>query len=180
MNLRYIALLLVGGLMIFSACNEEEDIVSTDLDFWENALLQGSQCRLSDIDARTLAAEYAPGSVITDGDFLIDQNLSLYIYEMTFDDSVQVNIYLNEEPCALYEIEGAIPPFTYEIEPPLGLVTFQSALAAAEAEVTGATLLDWQLSRDFNAAKVWVYTFEFNTGSDLQTIRVDAGDGTVI
>ncbi|MGB3181464.1 MAG: PepSY domain-containing protein [Cyclobacteriaceae bacterium] len=171
---------LLGVVGAFSiSCNEDEDIISTDLKFWENALLQGAQCRLSDIDARTLAAEYAPGSVITDGDFIIDQNLSLYVYEVTFNDTVPVNLYLNEEPCALYQIDGSTPPYTYEIEPPLGLVKLQTALNNADSEVPEGTLIDWVLTREF-PAKEWVYTFEYSTGASLTTIRIDATDGSVL
>lgn len=171
--------LLVAVSVFFIACDDGDEIVSADLEFWQNALLQGSECRLSDIDARTLAAEYAPGSVITDGDFIVNQNLSLYMYEMTFDDTVQVDLYLNQGPCALYQIEGSVPPYTYEIEPPLNLISFQTALAVASNEVPEATLIDWVLDREF-PTKLWVYTFEYNTGDTITSIRIDANDGTVL
>jgi hypothetical protein len=178
--IRLLFVFLLVGVSAFSiACTEDDGVISTDLEFWENALLEGADCRLTDIDARTLAAEYAPGSVITNGDFVTDQNLSLYIYEMTFDDTVQVNLHLNREPCALYLIEGSIPPYTYEIESPLNLISLQTAMAAADNEVPGATLIDWMLFRE-SADNKWVYTFEYITASAITSIRIDANDGTVL
>lgn len=78
----------------------------------------------------------------------------------------------------LVEIEGHEGPFTYEVDPGLGLIVFSQAKENAMGEVALGELSNWELEKD--EAGIWIYEFIFVNDGQEQQIKIDAATGLVI
>jgi uncharacterized membrane protein YkoI len=80
----------------------------------------------------------------------------------------------------LHEIDGQDSPFTYEVTPGMGLITYSAAKTQAIAAVKNDNLLRWQLEKESDFANKWVYRFEFDDDETEVRVFVDASNGDIL
>ncbi len=94
------------------------------------------------------------------------------------DGGSEVEFEFDQATGTLLEISGDEGPFSYEVNPGLGLVPFSQARDAALGTVTNGEISGWELEQD--AQGNWVYEFEVISDGQSEMVAVDAATGTVI
>jgi len=98
--------------------------------------------------------------------------------DVTTDAGSKIELEFDHATGNLLEIEGNEGPFTYEVDPGLGLVIFSQAKETAMQEVDFGEITKWELEKD--EAGKWIYEFIIANDGQEQQIKIDAATGLVI
>jgi len=91
-----------------------------------------------------------------------------------------VKFYWSTINSELIKIEGIQGAFDYELNPGMSLINFSTAKTFAIAAVKNDAIIQWELEKNEEFIKKWVYEFEFETGSGTQKVYIDAMNGDVL
>ncbi len=90
----------------------------------------------------------------------------------------KIEIEFDQATGDLMQIEGNEGPFTYEVDPGLGLIVFSQAKENALGEVEFGEISNWELDKDDSGQ--WIYEFVIVNDGLEQEIKIDAATGSVI
>ncbi len=98
--------------------------------------------------------------------------------DVTTDAGSKIEIEFDQATGDLTQIEGNEGPFTYEVNPGLGLIVFSQAKENALGEVEFGEITKWELDKDSTGK--WIYEFIIANDGQEQQIKIDAATGLVI
>ena len=163
MNKIKLILIILFAAGIFAACEEEE--VSPQINeaqAVEKATSMVSEGTVSDTSTSTTTE----GAVY-------------YEVDITASSGAVIEVELFQATGELKEIEGDNGPFSYEVDPGMGLKTFTQAKAAALAAQPG-DVLSWSLEKD-SSSGLWGYEFVIlDSNQEDHAVRINASTGEVI
>lgn len=90
----------------------------------------------------------------------------------------EIEIEFDQATGELLEIKGDHAPFTYEVNPGLGLIVFSQAKEIALGEVDFGEIEDWELDKD--SLGNWVYEFDIVNDGQVTTVKINAATGSVL
>jgi len=82
----------------------------------------------------------------------------------------EIKIEFDQATGELLEIDGDHAPFTYEVNPGMGLIVFSQAKEIALGEVNFGEIQDWELKKD--SLGNWVYEFDIVSDGDDTTVKI--------
>lgn len=148
-------------IVLLAACGDDEEVVQITEQQAATQALSMTSGTVTSTDPDTTAA----GQVYYDVDVVTSEGAVIEFEYWQSDGSLK-------------EIRGESGPFTYEVNPGLGLMLFSAARELALNTQPGQ-VSRWDLERD-TSSNVWTYTFEINTDNDSFEVRINAENGTVI
>lgn len=98
--------------------------------------------------------------------------------DVTTDAGAEIEIEFNQLTGELVQIEGNQGPFSYEVNPGLGLIVFSEAKQTAMNEAEVGELSGWELEKDETGK--WIYEFIVINDGVEREIEIDAATGLVI
>jgi len=153
----FLSLLIVTS---FLACGEDDDPVNISAD-------QAAAKALAIVSGQVSSTELDDSGTQPEWDV-----------DVTTDAGSKIQIEFDHATGDLLEIEGNEGPFSYEVDPGLGLVVFSQAKETAMNEAEVGELSKWELEQD--EAGKWIYEFIIVNDGQEQQIKIDAVTGSVI
>ena len=158
---RLIILLLI--LAFSFACNRNDSNPTSSTDTFESVTLKSRSIYNADVDKIELENR---------------NNIEYYEVHMSKQNISNVKLELVKSSLELYQIYGEAPPFEYELNPGIGLLTFLTAKLAATNSLQG-DLVEWKLEKDESNRK-WEYRFMISNDGVQYQLRIDAESGNLL
>lgn len=201
MNIRKIVLGLTAGLLIFSACNNDDpeslfseyspesfpDLTLNELSQietpFESVLVvnnPGGRVSSHHISIADLAAQLEAifsSSTVIEIDEGIYRGLEVWFVEIIFDNGAFLEIVIDKEFGKILEAEGQFGPFDFSFVPGGQFISMEEAIDAALTAVPGEVVrVELELEED----NKWEYEIHIENADGKWEVEVDAFTGEVI
>jgi len=154
---------------LFSACTEDMFLFPDDAtDDTQNGSFSNREVAIQK------ALSLFPGTV-REVERELEEGVSTWKIDIVDANGAEVEIYIRESDGSLFRIDGESGPFSYNLTPGNGLLSFTDARAKADAVSSGA-LEEWRLRKDDSYGNEWVYEFKY----DDPEVIIRATDGKVL
>jgi uncharacterized membrane protein YkoI len=145
---------------LFFACGEDDDPINISAE-------QAAAKALEIVSGQVTSTELDDSGTVPEWDV-----------NVTTDAGSKIELEFDQATGELLEIEGNEGPFTYEVDPGLGLVVFSQAKETAFNEAEIGELSNWELEQDETGK--WIYEFIIVNDGQEHQIKIDAVTGSVI